>query len=154
MSNRPSQHAQQNSYLFPAFRPGHVLALIGYHPGCGLFAVLFFRPEILPGARLLWLAGRVAHDGALPYQIHARASCRYKYGHATEVSVDANGNAVPKKWFPLGRLGWEMPYAMPDRRTVYNADDAFMVSECTSRHECIGGRARRVPAYSTWLPCC
>lgn len=48
----------------------------------------------------------------------------YRYGHITEVSVDAQGAAHATKWYTMGRAGWELGLIMPDRKTVYLSDDA------------------------------
>ena len=47
----------------------------------------------------------------------------YMYGRIIEITIASNGTASAKKWFTLGRRQNEMPYVMPDRRTVYLMDD-------------------------------
>ncbi|GIL89223.1 hypothetical protein Vretifemale_17072 [Volvox reticuliferus] len=48
----------------------------------------------------------------------------YRYGFVTEVSYDvATGAPTARKWYTLGRVSVEMGLVMPDKRTVYIADD-------------------------------
>jgi uncharacterized protein len=48
----------------------------------------------------------------------------YKYGHVTELSVNATGGTEVTKWYTTGRVSIENPAIMPDNKTVYVADDA------------------------------
>jgi len=48
----------------------------------------------------------------------------YHYGHAPEVTVQADGKAKIVKHFVLGRISREIVQVMPDERTVYMGDDA------------------------------
>lgn len=47
----------------------------------------------------------------------------YMYGFAVEEKVDASGNATPAKHYAMGRAAIELPYVMPDYKTVYISDD-------------------------------
>lgn len=51
----------------------------------------------------------------------------YRYGHAVEVTVDADGQAAAAKHFAMGRLAFELAYVMPDQRTAYITDDGTNV---------------------------
>jgi hypothetical protein len=54
--------------------------------------------------------------------------CTFQYGHITEVSIDANGKATPKKHYAMGRLAYEMGLVLPDKKTVVMSDDGANVS--------------------------
>jgi uncharacterized protein len=56
---------------------------------------------------------RVAEGGANPY----------RYGHLTEVAVDAGGATRVHKRLAMGRLAAELADVMPDQRTAYMGDD-------------------------------
>ncbi|KAK9805169.1 hypothetical protein WJX72_003295 [[Myrmecia] bisecta] len=47
----------------------------------------------------------------------------YLYGYATELTANADGSYQNVKWYTLGRGSKELPYVMPDNRTVYITDD-------------------------------
>ncbi|KAL3138685.1 hypothetical protein ABBQ32_006440 [Trebouxia sp. C0010 RCD-2024] len=47
----------------------------------------------------------------------------YRYGHATQLTANPNGTYKAEKLYALGRQSWELPYVMPDNRTVYGTDD-------------------------------
>jgi secreted PhoX family phosphatase len=47
----------------------------------------------------------------------------YFYGFAVELAVDATGTTTAKKHYAMGRMGMELAYVMPDRKTVYLTDD-------------------------------
>ncbi|MBU1176356.1 MAG: DUF839 domain-containing protein [Alphaproteobacteria bacterium] len=51
----------------------------------------------------------------------------YRYGYPTEVTVAADGTATAAKRFALGRVAVELPYVMPDEKTVYVSDDGTNV---------------------------
>jgi secreted PhoX family phosphatase len=51
----------------------------------------------------------------------------YFYGFPVEVSVDASGQASVVKHYSLGRFARELSYVLPDRKTVYQADDGTNV---------------------------
>jgi uncharacterized protein len=47
----------------------------------------------------------------------------YYYGYAVEVVLAASGAPTVTKHYAMGRLGQELAYVMPDRRTVFLTDD-------------------------------
>jgi uncharacterized protein len=47
----------------------------------------------------------------------------YHYGFAVEVTVHSNGSAAAVKHYAMGRRALELPYVMPDKKTVYLTDD-------------------------------
>lgn len=47
----------------------------------------------------------------------------YFHGYAVEVSVAQNGVAAVAKHYAMGRMGMELAYVMPDKKTVYLTDD-------------------------------
>jgi len=47
----------------------------------------------------------------------------YSYGYPWEGSVDVDGNVKVEKRFALGRTSVELPFVMPDNKTVYISDD-------------------------------
>lgn len=51
----------------------------------------------------------------------------YRYGYPVEVAVSADGNAHVQKHFSMGRVAVELPYVMPDKKTVYISDDGTNV---------------------------
>jgi secreted PhoX family phosphatase len=52
----------------------------------------------------------------------------YFAGYPVEVTVDANGNASLKKHYAAGRGSLEVPYVMPDMKTLLLTDDGANVS--------------------------
>lgn len=75
----------------------------------------YFEREPLEAMNLyLGTPGKLATEGgANPYD----------YGHAFEISVNADGKATVNKLLALGRLSFELVEVMPDERTVYMGDD-------------------------------
>lgn len=51
----------------------------------------------------------------------------YLYGWPTEVKVYEDGSHTTHKHMAMGRLAIELPYVMPDSRTVYITDDGSNV---------------------------
>ncbi len=51
----------------------------------------------------------------------------YDYGWPIEVKVRSFENATVTKHYAIGRLAIELPYVMPDQRTVYISDDGTNV---------------------------
>ncbi|WP_169739560.1 alkaline phosphatase PhoX [Pelobacter seleniigenes] len=51
----------------------------------------------------------------------------YAYGYPTEVIVQENGSYSVLKHYAMGRMAVELPYVMPDRKTVYISDDGTNV---------------------------
>ena len=51
----------------------------------------------------------------------------YRYGYPWETKVNADFSESTKKLYVHGCQSYEMSYAMPDRRTVYNTDDGINV---------------------------
>ena len=51
----------------------------------------------------------------------------YRYGYPWETVVNADFSETTVKLYAHGRQSYEMPYAMPDRKTVYNTDDGTNV---------------------------
>ncbi len=51
----------------------------------------------------------------------------YNYGYATEVAVDATGDAKIAKHYAMGRLSVELANIMPDQKTAYISDDGTNV---------------------------
>ena len=51
----------------------------------------------------------------------------YRYGYPWETKVNADFSESTKKLYVHGRQSYEMSYAMPDRKTVYNTDDGTNV---------------------------
>jgi len=51
----------------------------------------------------------------------------YFYGFPVEVSVASSGEANVVKHYSLGRFAHELSYVLPDRKTVYEADDGTNV---------------------------
>lgn len=51
----------------------------------------------------------------------------YNYGYATEVAVDATGEATIAKHYAMGRVSVELANIMPDRKTAYISDDGTNV---------------------------
>ena len=49
------------------------------------------------------------------------------YGHAVEVAPKVGGSYTVTKWMTFGRIAREVPYLMPDQRTVYSTDDGDRV---------------------------
>lgn len=47
----------------------------------------------------------------------------YRYGHAVEIKVKANGLTEARKRYAMGRLSMELADIMPDERTAYMGDD-------------------------------
>jgi hypothetical protein len=52
----------------------------------------------------------------------------YFYGFAVEAALDANGQATLKKHYAMGRHSMEVPYVMPDNKTVLITDDGTNVT--------------------------
>ncbi|WP_304608601.1 alkaline phosphatase PhoX [Hyalangium versicolor] len=52
----------------------------------------------------------------------------YFAGYPVEITLDANGNATLKKHYAVGRGSLEVPYVMPDNKTVLLTDDGANVS--------------------------
>jgi secreted PhoX family phosphatase len=51
----------------------------------------------------------------------------YRYGYPWETVVHADFTETTTKLYAHGRQSYEMSYAMPDRKTVYNTDDGTNV---------------------------
>jgi len=51
----------------------------------------------------------------------------YRYGYPWETVVSADFTETTTKLYAHGRQSYEMSYAMPDRKTVYNTDDGTNV---------------------------
>ena len=51
----------------------------------------------------------------------------YRYGYPWETKVNADFTETTTKLYAHGRQSYEMSYAMPDRKTVYNTDDGTNV---------------------------
>jgi len=51
----------------------------------------------------------------------------YRYGYPWETKVNADFTETTTKLYAHGRQSYEMSYAMPDMRTVYNTDDGTNV---------------------------
>jgi len=51
----------------------------------------------------------------------------YRYGYPWETKVNADFTDATTKLYAHGRQSYEMSYAMPDRKTVYNTDDGTNV---------------------------
>jgi len=47
----------------------------------------------------------------------------YNYGFVNEIAVNAAGEAAIAKHYAMGRVAVELPYVMPDQKTVYITDD-------------------------------
>ncbi|WP_394841904.1 DUF839 domain-containing protein [Pendulispora brunnea] len=64
-------------------------------------------------------------DGAPDANVSAFQSAysAYFHGYAVEVALDANGTPAVKKHYAMGRLGMELAYVMPDKKTVFLTDD-------------------------------
>ena len=60
-------------------------------------------------------------------QAHDAGFYPYRYGYAWETKVHADFSDTTTKLYAHGRQSWEMPYAMPDRKTVYGTDDGTNV---------------------------
>jgi hypothetical protein len=52
----------------------------------------------------------------------------YFYGFAVEAALDGNGQATLKKHYAMGRFSMELPYVMPDNKTVLITDDGTNVT--------------------------
>jgi hypothetical protein len=52
----------------------------------------------------------------------------YYYGFAVEAAVDGNGQVSLKKHYAMGRYSMELPYVMPDNKTVLITDDGTNVT--------------------------
>jgi secreted PhoX family phosphatase len=52
----------------------------------------------------------------------------YFHGFAVEAALDANGQATLKKHYAMGRHSMELPYVMPDNKTVLLTDDGTNVN--------------------------
>jgi len=61
-------------------------------------------------------------SGSSPDDLVASGFNPYFYGYAWETKV-ADGKPITEKWYTQGRMSWELPYGMPDRKTVYGTDD-------------------------------
>ena len=46
-----------------------------------------------------------------------------RYGYATETVVSGPRTSVFTKHMSMGRMSWELPYVMPDNKTVYGTCD-------------------------------
>jgi len=51
----------------------------------------------------------------------------YKYGYAIEVTPNSATNGIGQKWYTSGRISFELPYIMPNNRTMYMTDDGTNV---------------------------
>ncbi len=51
----------------------------------------------------------------------------YTYGYATEVAVQEDGTPKVTKHYAVGRVAHEVPYVMPDKKTVIFSDDGTNV---------------------------
>lgn len=40
-----------------------------------------------------------------------------------QLTANADGSYKAEKLYALGRQSWELPYVMPDNRTIYGTDD-------------------------------
>ncbi|WP_263451918.1 alkaline phosphatase PhoX [Hyalangium gracile] len=61
------------------------------------------------------------------FQDFLSAYSPYFAGYPVEITLDANGNASLKKHYAAGRGSLEVPYVMPDNRTVLLTDDGANV---------------------------
>jgi len=62
------------------------------------------------------------------YATFLAAYSPYFAGYPVEVTLDENGNASLKKHYAMGRGSLEVPYVMPDNKTVLLTDDGANVS--------------------------
>jgi uncharacterized protein len=61
------------------------------------------------------------------YATFLAAYSPYFAGYPVEVTLDENGNASLKKHYAAGRISLELPYVMPDNKTVLLTDDGSNV---------------------------
>lgn len=61
-----------------------------------------------------------------------------------QLTANADGSYKAEKLYALGRQSWELPYVMPDNKTVYGTDDGdntmftrFVVSCSLIQHHSI-----------------
>lgn len=67
-------------------------------------------------------------DGEFTWaEAHAGGFYPYRYGYPWETKVNADFSETTTKLYAHGRQSYEMSYAMPDRKTVYNTDDGTNV---------------------------
>lgn len=69
---------------------------------------------------------RRAADAALP-GLALTYMNPYDYGYVVEVVVRTFNDASVTKHYSMGRVALELPYVMPDRKTVYLSDDGSRV---------------------------
>jgi secreted PhoX family phosphatase len=77
----------------------------------------------------------------------------YIAGFPVEVALDANGNASLKKHHAMGRISTEVPYVMPDRKTVLLTDDGanvgFFMFVADTEENLSSGTLYAMRAYQT-----
>ncbi|HYP89979.1 MAG TPA: alkaline phosphatase PhoX, partial [Polyangiaceae bacterium] len=77
----------------------------------------------------------------------------YAYGYMTEVSVTEDGVPTVKKHYAAGRRAEELPYVMPDQKTVYLTDDgsndAFFMFVATTPGDLSSGKLYAARWYQT-----
>lgn len=77
----------------------------------------------------------------------------YVGGFPVEVSLDANGTASLKKHYSMGRNSIEVPYVMPDKKTVLMTDDGanvgFFMYVADKEQDLSAGTLYAMRAYQT-----
>jgi secreted PhoX family phosphatase len=77
----------------------------------------------------------------------------YVGGFPVEVSLDANGNASLKKHYSMGRNSIEVPYVLPDKKTVLMTDDGanvgFFMFVADTAQDLSAGTLYAMRAYQT-----
>lgn len=68
------------------------------------------------------------HNSRTCAQTHSLAACTsYKYGYIIEVTPNSATNGAGSKWYTSGRVSIELPYVMPNNKTMYITDDGTNV---------------------------